>query len=410
MTKNGSSVSRTPSREVSTMDAAYLDAFTDRRFEHFARGEVSPDPDRIGAAVRAGRPSQAAPQKVRMMRLVYEYTEKVRRVDLASRYPFHPLIPGARNMKTIKILIMTEGRIHAYDPFRDRVVDIGPAEGTGDRAVLMTDDRRLQLYYGEFSRMLSALNAGHALFNLEFALQQAGCVYRYAPAGSSSETDHLSGIHIRPRAVLRVGPGEASADREPGAVPDAMLFSLTERHFTDRTADQRGEGDVFYHRTLDQQPLNDLMERAGPVLEEAGIKLLVAVNDVRGFAPGYYRLEEGRLIHICPFEGEREDQRLLSEYHEFSNFLGFQFWVFMAFSKTDIKADATPLFMEMGRLMQFISVSMAGENCAVRPLKNVDDAYVRRKTRLPDDMAIGYSAVVFPDRNQAVTIKVPGGR
>lgn len=392
------------------MDAAYLDAFTDRRFEHFARGDQSPDLDRIGAAVRSGWPSQAAPKTERMMRLIYDYTEKVRRVDLASRYPFHPLVPGARNMKTVKILIMTEGRVHAYDPFRDRVMDIGPAEDTGDRAVLMTDDRKLQLYYGEFSRMLSALNAGHALFNLEFALQQAGCGYRYAPAGSSVETDHVTGIHIRPRAVLRIGPGEAGANRELGTVPDAMLSSLTERHFTDRTADQRGEGDVFFHRTLDRQPLNDLMEKAGPVLEEAGIKLLVAVNDVRGLAPGYYRLEEGRLIHICPFEGEREDQRLLSEYHEFSNFLGFQFWVFMAFSKSDIMADATPLFMKMGRLMQFVSVSMAGENCAVRCLKNVDDAYVRRKTGLPDDMAIGYSAIVFPARNQAVSIRVPGGR
>lgn len=390
------------------MDAAYLESFTDRRAESFSRGGLSPDPDLLGEAVRSGAPSRAAPQADRLMRSVYGYTEKVRRVDLASRYPFHPLVPGARNIRTAKILMMTGGRVHVYDPFRDRVVDIGSADVDGDRAVLMTDDRRLQLYYGEFSRMLSALNAGHALFNLEFALWQAGCGYRYVPSAGVSAAERLSGVHVRPRAMLRIGLGESSSGGEFEPLPVTLFSSLTETHFTNRTADQRGEGDVFFHRTLARRPLDRLMELAGPVLEKAGIKLWAAVNDVRGFGQGYYRLEEGRLIYISPFEGELEDQRLLSEYHEFSNFLGFQFWVFMTFSKERAGSDAAPLFMEMGRLMQLFSVFMAGENCAVRCLKNVNDPYVRSKIGLPDDMAIGYSAIVFPNRNQAVSIRIPG--
>ncbi|MFC7366448.1 MULTISPECIES: hypothetical protein [Bhargavaea] len=391
------------------MDAAYLEAFTDRRFEHFSRGGPSPDPDLIGNAVRSGIPSRAEPHAERLMRSVYEYTEKIRRVDLASRYPLHPLVPGARNMKTAKILVMTGGRTHAYDPFRDRVMDIGPAVNEEGRIVLMTDDRRLQLYYGKFSRMLSALNAGHALFNLEFALRQAGCGYRYAPAWSSAETHHLSGVHIRPRAVLRIDPVEDMDRGRLTAVPDAWLSSVSGWHFAKRTADQRGEGDVFFHRTLAQDPLSRWVELAGPVLEKAGIRLLVAVNDVAGLEQGYYRLEGSRLVWAGPFQGEREDQRLLTEYHEFSNFHGFNFWVFMAFSKKRAGEDSEPLFMEMGRLMQFISVFMAGENCAVRCLKNYDDAYVRSKTGLPDDMAIGYSAIVFPDRNQAMSVRIPEG-
>ncbi|KZE37479.1 hypothetical protein AV656_13010 [Bhargavaea cecembensis] len=392
------------------MDAAYLEAFTDRRFEHFSRGGLSPDPDLIGEAVRSGMPSSTAPQAERLMRSVYGYTEKIRRVDLASRYPFHPLVPGARNMRTAKILVMTGGLIHAYDPFRDRVMDIGPAEDDAGRVVLMTDDRRLQLYYGEFSRMLSALNAGHALFNLEFALRQAGCGYRYAPVGSSAETARFTGVHIRPRVVLRLGPGKDTDRGQLAAVPDAWLSAVNKRHFINRTADQRGEGDVFFRRKLAKRPFDSLMKLAGPVLEKTGIRMLIAVNDVAGLSPGYYGLEDSCLVWAGTFQGGREDQRLLTEYHEYSNFHGFNFWVFMAFSKKGAGADAEPMFMEMGRLMQLISIFMAGENCAVRCLKNYDDAYVRSRTGLPEDMAIGYSAIVFPDRNQAVSVRIPEGR
>ncbi|SIT87210.1 nitroreductase family protein [Edaphobacillus lindanitolerans] len=405
--KIGSGMSRIRSRESGGMDAAYLEAFTDSRHLHFAHGRPPGKPDPFGQLISPASFDPADREAERLLLPVYRLTERIVRVDLASKYAFHPAAPGARNLKTARIISQRGNRLYAFNPLADRLIDIGRAASadSGDLLfALLTDDRRLQWYYGEFHRMLSALNAGHVLFNLEFALRHSGRPYGFAGGRSPIPEMLRTDPAVRLRAVIRAG-----AEPHPAGLPDPdpLFEGLVPEYFYRRSADQRIDGDVFFHRTLGRQPFIRLLDRTAAAAEEAGIRLYAAVNDVEDTAPGYYRVHCGGLEWTGAFGNGPEDLRLLRDYREYSNFHGFNFWLFMIFDKEISEEDAEERFIDMGRLMQFVSVSMAAQGRGVRGLKNYDDAYFRRKTGLPGEMAIGYSGIVFPNRNQAASIRVP---
>ncbi|MET3574196.1 hypothetical protein ACFFIY_12010 [Bhargavaea ullalensis] len=403
--KTGSEKSRIRSRENGGMDAAYLEAFTDNRHLHFAHGVPPGKPDPFGRLLSQAFPAPADKEAERRLLPVYRLTERIVRVDLASNYVFHPAAPGARNLKAARIISGHGNRLYAYNPLADRLVDVGEAVSpdTGDVLfALLTDDRKLQWYYGEFHRMLSALNAGHVLFNLEFALRHSGREYGFADVHPIIPETLRTDPAVRIRTVIRAGEPHP-ADRPE---PDLLFEGLAPADFLRRSADQRKDGDVFFHRTLGRQPFTRILARTAAAAEAAGIRLYAAVNDVEDTVPGYYRVHRGGLEWTGSFGNGPEDFRLLRDYREHSNFHGFNFWLFMTFDLEEAEEDAEQRFIDMGRLMQFVSVSMAAEGRGLRGLKNYDDAYFRRKTGLPGKMAIGYSGIVFPNRNQAASIRI----
>ena len=59
---------------------------------------------------------------------------------------------------------------------KNNLVKVNPGE---TYILLFSDDSKTQFLYGEFHKMLSALSVGHAMFNIEYAMQQIDVSYDY---------------------------------------------------------------------------------------------------------------------------------------------------------------------------------------------------------------------------------------
>ena len=142
------------------------------------------------------------------------------------------------------------------------------------------------------------------------------------------------------------------------------------------------------------------------LLEGIPIKLYLVLNDVENWKPGYYMLHENRLTYLSETQTSHEHIYIMKEYQTYTNLQGFNLWTFLTIEDSDTVHNHTPQFIQMGMIMQFISVFMATEGYAVRCLKNYDDPYIKARTFMGDNEVIGYSSVIIPNHNQSIAVQV----
>jgi hypothetical protein len=173
------------------MNSEYLRKFADNRFDnfqfgkeverrkYFRNGKVTMNLVDLERKIISGKGTSFE----KFLFSTFDMLEAIHRVDFNSKYYFHTFIPRARNIASLKALVLYQGGIYSFHPLTN---DIYRTENTvfletshNPQLLIVSDNRVTQYYYGEFNKMLSKLNLGHALFNVEYSFHHLKALNNY---------------------------------------------------------------------------------------------------------------------------------------------------------------------------------------------------------------------------------------
>lgn len=419
------------------MNHAYLKRFGDDRYQHFSYGDPIQEQHyfkKRGAGTHLStlkdkwQNGEAKPIE-RLCFWVFHMVETIHRIDFNSKYYFHTFTPKARNLPSIKIGIIFEGQLYYFHPLTNEV-HVRPntsiqLPSSKAHVLLFSDDSTTQYYYGEFHKMLSALNAGHALFNVEYALWKSDTPYRYQEyvALAKNEEHQFNATHLSIVAAIEVDLMDASPSMSSKSLNESLFIikkmnqmplqnlskvfmGINEQHFQSRSAVQSQGGDLVFNKQLPKQAFEQLIRQLQQILPETCIGLKLFINDVECMKKGYYALTKNAIELIKETQSETEHNRILKEYIQFTNLQGFNIWVFHILENPEQLTNLNESFHVMGMIGQLVSVSVAGEGFAARCMKNYDDDYLKAQMGLSQKALITYSTVIFPNRNFSQAIHI----
>ena len=259
------------------MNREYLRKFTDSRFDNFQfgekverhpyfyDGEVTMNLVDLERNILLGKGTAFE----KLLFHAFDMVEAIHRVDFNSKYSFHTFTPKARNIVSLKVLVVYEGKIYSFHPLTNDIystVNTFFHETSHNPTLLIVSDNRMtQYYYGEFNQMLSKLNVGHALFNVEYILNhiQALRDYKeevYVESGSGNFTDNpnvsitvaveiqLNGTKMSQQLNAFSNHNFVKKKVEVAPIPQlpSVLKGLEKDSFRRRSSDQRKDGDVIF--------------------------------------------------------------------------------------------------------------------------------------------------------------------
>jgi hypothetical protein len=347
--------------------------------------------------------------------------EVIHRVDFASKYYFHTLTPKARNHPSIRVAVIHHNTMYSFCPLtneiimnKNNLVKVNPGE---TYILLFSDDSKTQFLYGEFHKMLSALSVGHAMFNIEYAMQQIDVSYDYCSEllMTTEMIEFFRGNYITIPIAMKVNLNSYNVAEPISHNQNYINHSFSSHNLTNlgemmnlftisdfraRSSNQVRSGDVIFNRSLSEEPFTGLIYYLKECINNTSIELYFFINDVKNFKRGYYRLNRKGLIFVSETNCYLEYKDILKEYHEYINFTGINFWCFMNVPDYKEIKDIQTVFHTMGMLAQFLSTYMAKVGYSSRCLKNYNDRYIKLKVGLGSNDLIGYSVVAFQNRGE----------
>lgn len=106
-------------------------------------------------------------------------TQGIIKYEINSPYKIHRAVPSARGINPCEIYIFSENKIERYNPLHncyDVLADTLKKETSDEFTIIIAaDDWRLGKFYGDFSYILSALDAGHIIGQLNILSFKLGC-------------------------------------------------------------------------------------------------------------------------------------------------------------------------------------------------------------------------------------------
>ncbi|RLL42885.1 hypothetical protein D8M04_15160 [Oceanobacillus piezotolerans] len=381
------------------IDLSYLEKFGEKRFDMFYYGEE----------IKQGPCTQAPvayidmdflknhdhlPEWESFLYKVFSSVERIYRIDFHSKYYFHSASPTARNISSVKLILAYQKHLYRLNPISDQIEVrkndflIG-LDGNTMHLLLVADDRRLQRDYGDFHKILSMLNIGHALMNVELALGSEGVYYQEVDTASITQqrrTPFLSVVK-----VLEIQSDEKKTSKHN--LED--LFEWTQK----RSSNQSLSGDVFVNEIFRKGDMLELLTQLDKLLKKMEIGISIYINHVEGFDNGYYRFYNGELIKVSDAENQLEANRILAEYQSYTNVTGLNLWLFFHFHPKFHEYSYDSSFINMGYIAQYLSLLATKWGKASRGMKNYKDVYIKKKLDLPETEFIGYSLMIFPKTN-----------
>ncbi|GAA0696291.1 hypothetical protein GCM10008904_00150 [Paraclostridium ghonii] len=324
------------------------------------------------------------------------YIEMIHRIDFNSKYYFHSLSPKARNLNTIKVILIYNNFFYAYNAIKDQVeiykqdrfIGVDPEK---TYILLLNDNRKLQEVYGQFYKMLSRLNTGHALYNLEHVLKKNKINYVEIKDKNIEILPNTSFIDIPyvvelPQLKLDI---ENSMNSEEDSKKDLFLK---------RSSSQNIISDSIVISLLSKEKSNDLIKEIIKINNRESIEIILYLDNLEGIESGYYKIANS-CIEKVNFSEKTDYTKLLKEYQEFTNLTGLNFWLFFYNSEENINEKYDEWFIRLGYISQEISILATKYNLGSRGMKNYNDLYIKEKFELNENSLIGYSLVLFPYSN-----------
>lgn len=419
------------------MDQEFLSKFADHRYKHFSYGKLL-SPHRYFYRRKEQKYFEDLERKIelkeadtfdQLLYWIFNMVEVIHRVDFASKYYFHTLTPKARNHPSIRVAVIHHNTMYSFCPLTNKIIinknDLMKGNPSETYILLFSDDSKTQFLYGEFHMMLSALNVGHAMFNIEYAMQQIDVSYEYFSEllMTAEMTDFFRSNYITVPIVMKVNLNGYSVTEtvshnqryvNQSVFPHKLtnigkimkLFTISD--FRARSSNQVKSGDVIFNKSLSEGQFTSLIYYLKECINNTSLELYFYINDVENLKKGYYCLNKKGINFIEPGSCCLEYRNILKEYHEYINFTGINFWCFMNITDyrdiKNIKFD----FHTMGMIAQFLSTYMAKIGYASRCLKNYNDQYIKLKVGLGSNDLIGYSVVAFPNRGEVGSLYIEG--
>lgn len=409
------------------IDIKYLEKYGDERYKHFSYGKGIKEAEFLFNGecfaylyeIEKKIHSNTLKPEEKLLYWVFSMVEEIKRVDFDSKYIFHNLVPKARNINSIKIGVVIGSFIYTFSPLSSKIYksenNIFKSEKLKAHIIVFSHDAKTQLFYGEFHKMLSLLNLGHAILNIEYALMKIGFQYKHSEDVilSKDSYDKMLKGYININKVIEVNlPSCNFSGGKSMKVCENMhskkliktdinyltktLESFTKDNFILRNSYQKKIGDRVGAKKLSNKAMNELLDIINEVSKKADIQLYFFINDVEGYERGYYRFEYKNLKKISATDNILEHENLIYEYKDYTNFNNINFWVFFNINNYRDRKDNKLDFVYMGIIAQLISVYVAKFKCGARGIKNYNDIHIKKNFNLSENDLVGYSVSVFP--------------
>lgn len=420
------------------IDIKYLEKFGDHRYEHFSYGRVIEDIDFFSEKdeyfflddLEVKNKSNNLKELEKLLYWIFTMTEEIKRIDFDSKYIFHSLTPKARNINSIKIGIVYGEHIYKYNPLNNMIYkkrnDLILAEKNKAYIIVFSWDSKTQLFYGEFHKMLSLLNLGHATLNIKYALEQTNLNYRELKQVTLNEDLYISLFNnfTYINKVIEVDISDEATlinDISDNLVNKNIVHKLiynnnmylnkffndfNKEQFILRSSSQKRVGDKSFKETITFNSFKSLLNKLILISDQTEIEFFFYIDNVEGYDRGYYKLKRGVLNNISPADSILEHELILKDYSDFTNINYPNFWFFMVVPEYRDKDTYNELFVDMGVLAQFLSICVANLSLAARPMKNYNDVHLKNKFKLSKSDLIGYSLLVFPLLSEAQSYKI----
>lgn len=383
------------------IDKNYLDRFGELRYKNFDRGlklkdyKFWNDPlDRI--SMKFLKNLEQCDAWSSFMYDLYYYSERIQRIDFFSKYYLHSLIPKARNLDSIKVLLIFNSKIYVFNTLKD---EIGIYEQKYflnlniDKMyiAILNDNRKLQEYYGDFHLMLSMLNTGHALFNIEHVLKSHNQKYKYVDVNNINFIRTVDFITIPKLLELEIHDKKINFEKQIGLINKKELF-------LERTSTQNISGDSIIKNQISKIRFDNFANEILEVNKNKNVNLAIYIDNVESVQSGYYIVENNSLKLITT-KSLNDVNNLIYEFQEFTNIAAVNMWIFFYTDKNTFQDDSSQLFIDLGYMAQEISIIASKYTLAARGMKNYNDFYIKKNFRFKENKFIGYSLALFPKLN-----------
>ncbi|WP_217581449.1 hypothetical protein [Lysinibacillus sp. GbtcB16] len=328
---------------------------------------------------------------------LYYYLEMIQRIDFFSKYYFHSFSPKARNIDSLKLVFVHKTHMFVYKALTDKVYVYHQEYFKGlnaerDYLVIVNDNRQLQKYYGEFSLMLSLLNTGHYLYNLDYVLNGHQIRHRKLTTASLGKPVEFVTIPL----VL-----EIALDQEYHLSTTDIKAQPETEFFRRRVSEQNIKGDAVVKKLMSANTHHRILQEFQAAVQDyPGIGLWTFIDNITDVKSGFYRIRE-----TCEFiqpKGKLMYTKMLQEYQDFTNLEGMYYWLFFTFEKSG--QDYDDIFLRMGHFAQHLSIIAAKYGLAARGIKNYNDKIIKEKFNLENNEQLGYSLNLFKSWNTSHSI------
>lgn len=328
---------------------------------------------------------------------LYYYSEMIQRIDFFSKYYFHSFSPKSRNIDGLKLVFVHKTHMFVYKPLTDKIFVYNQDCFKGlsserDYLVIVNDNRELQKVYGDFSIMLSLLNTGHYLYNLDYVLN-----------GHQISRRKIKTVSLeKPREYITIPLVlEIAMDQDYHLSTEDLKEQPETEFFRKRVSEQNIRGDAVVRKRMSADTHHQILkEYQAAVQDYPEIGLWSFIDNINDIRSGFYRIGEK-----CEFIQPKEQlmyKKMLQEYQDFTNLDGMNYWLFFIFEKTGQDYDET--FLEIGHFAQRLSIIAAKYGLAARGIKNYNDNIIKEKFNLEKNKQLGYSLNLFKSWNTSHSI------
>ncbi|MFJ8514971.1 hypothetical protein [Lysinibacillus xylanilyticus] len=328
---------------------------------------------------------------------LYYYLEMIQRIDFFSKYYFHSFSPKARNIDSLKLVVVYKTHMFVYKALTDKIYVYNQEHFKGLNServylVIVNDNRQLQKIYGDFSLMLGLLNTGHYLYNLDFVLNGHQIRHRKLTTVSLEKPREFVTIPL----VL-----EIAMDQEYHLSTEDIKEQPETEFFRRRVSEQNIRGDAVVRKMMSPDTHHQLLKECQAAVQDyPEIGLWSFIDNIFEFRSGFYQIGE-KSEFIQP-KDEFMYKKMLHEYQDFTNLEGMNYWFFFTFEKTG--QDYDEIFLKIGHFAQRLSIIAAKYGLAARGVKNYNDTTIKEKFNLEENKQIGYSLNLFKSWNTSHSI------
>lgn len=371
---------------------------------------------------------------------IIDNTVRIRRYDVLSRYQDHNNSPSVRSMHSCNILIISNENAYLYSIYEDELIwisgDITCNKDDENKIFIvgLNDVLNLSRFYSEFCLYISNLDAGHVLYNIKHVLGRLSVdYYQYSHINSKDILDKLPldrstyfisfMLELDAPVVLnnedisnRTGKNldvrlQKNFDE---LAPTKYVKALLKEYANESTHKKR----YMDHKDIEFLPVSEKVNRNSAHtmvgnfnLDESftnfqvehAMKLLKESERILSSPYIEYSFlvrENENFLRLYGSNGETsiiagDFSHIMFDDHRFFDLKTYKV-VLICYSKTDsiYQTGLRNLLITCGEIMQITAIYASSAGYSFRPMKNHNDAYIKRILSLNDEYEVNYIGVL----------------
>lgn len=360
-----------------------------------------------------------------------DYSLKIVRFDVLSRYQDHNFSPSTRNMHSAQVLFIIDKKYIYYDIYEDVFFAAGHCsipEIFKDKIYIFgfSDLINISRYYGEFSFYLSTLDAGHVLGNLKNYLNMKGIewsqVFKIKPIQILNEVcfynHEMFGTFLlstnRPEGELtiknlvehkRIAEDKIFNELAATEYLKFMLPNVNNGWLSNENDKRQSNLSNFPYSFQMRNSAHNMVGNFSLNREEtiSDLALKNYINNLNTFQKNLTSIKQNycflRKNKVFYGNGEVKNknidfEKILYNDHEFFDLNTFNLICVIYSKDADVRINGIiNSLLSCGELMQVVGLAFSNNGKSFRPMKNHNDTYLKSILELNSDVEINYIGV-----------------